>query len=77
MPLIATVTNSCVLCRVVQIEKLQSQLDQEKQTNQDMESLVEELLKEKQKLMKNMETMRGEKDRQVTSRTSSGGYQPH
>ncbi|XP_058843506.1 protein Daple-like isoform X2 [Acipenser ruthenus] len=48
------------------IEKLQSQLDQEKQTNQDMETLVEELLKEKQKLMKNMETMRGEKDRQIS-----------
>ncbi|MGH0171509.1 UNVERIFIED_CONTAM: hypothetical protein FKN15_070949 [Acipenser sinensis] len=48
------------------LEKLQSQLDQEKQTNQDMESLVEELLKEKQKLMKNMETMRGEKDRQIS-----------
>ncbi|XP_041121370.1 protein Daple-like isoform X4 [Polyodon spathula] len=48
------------------IETLQFQLDQEKQTNQDMETLVEELLKEKQKLMKNMETMRGEKDRQIS-----------
>uniref|UniRef100_A0A8B9K1D0 Protein Daple n=1 Tax=Astyanax mexicanus TaxID=7994 RepID=A0A8B9K1D0_ASTMX len=39
------------------IERLQTQLDQEKQTTHDMESLGEELLKEKQKLEKTLETV--------------------
>lgn len=40
-------------------------LDQEKLTNQDMESLGEELLKEKQSLERELHTLRAEKDRQV------------
>lgn len=40
-------------------------LDQEKLTNQDMESLGEELLKEKQSLEREVHTLRAEKDRQV------------
>lgn len=40
-------------------------LDQEKLTNQDMESLGEELLKEKQNLERDLHTLRAAKDRQV------------
>lgn len=48
-----------------QIEKLQTQLDQEKQTIKDMENLGEELIKEKQRLEKDLETLRTEKGKQV------------
>uniref|UniRef100_W5K3E1 Coiled-coil domain containing 88C n=1 Tax=Astyanax mexicanus TaxID=7994 RepID=W5K3E1_ASTMX len=48
------------------IERLQTQLDQEKQTTQDMESLGEELLKEKQKLEKTLETVQADKDKQIS-----------
>ncbi|XP_051722992.1 protein Daple [Ctenopharyngodon idella] len=48
------------------LERLQSQLDQEKQTTQDMENLGEELLREKQRLEKTLETIQAEKDRQIS-----------
>ncbi|XP_051502727.1 protein Daple-like isoform X2 [Myxocyprinus asiaticus] len=48
------------------LERLQSQLDQEKQTTQDMESLGEELLKDKQRLEKSLETLQADKDRQIS-----------
>ncbi|KAM6973258.1 protein Daple [Aplochiton taeniatus] len=48
------------------LERLQGLLDQEKMTNQDMESLGEELLKDKQELEKEMASLRGDKDQQIT-----------
>ncbi|XP_073725684.1 protein Daple [Misgurnus anguillicaudatus] len=48
------------------LERLQSQLEQEKQTTQDMENLGEELLKEKQRLVKSLETLQAEKDEQIS-----------
>lgn len=44
-------------------------MDQEKLTNQDMESLGEELLKEKQNLEREIHSLTAEKDRQVDIRT--------
>lgn len=44
---------------------MQTLLDQEKQTTQDMEGLGEDLLKDKQKLDKALETLQADKDRQV------------
>lgn len=46
-------------------------LDQERLTNQDMESLGEEILKEKQSLERELHALRVEKDRQVTNAHSS------
>ena len=40
-------------------------MEQERLTNQDMESLGEEILKEKLNLERDMHTLRAEKDRQV------------
>lgn len=40
-------------------------MEQEKQTTQDLENLGEELLKEKQRLVKSLEMLQGEKDKQV------------
>uniref|UniRef100_A0A3Q1EY15 Coiled-coil domain containing 88C n=1 Tax=Acanthochromis polyacanthus TaxID=80966 RepID=A0A3Q1EY15_9TELE len=48
------------------LERLQGLLDQEKMTNQDMESLGEELLKEKQSLEREMHALRATKDRQIS-----------
>ncbi|XP_026141716.1 protein Daple isoform X1 [Carassius auratus] len=48
------------------LECLQFQLDQEKQTTQDMENLGEELLKEKQRLEKTLETIQADKERQIS-----------
>ncbi|KAM4723315.1 protein Daple isoform 2-T2 [Anableps anableps] len=48
------------------LERLQVLLDQEKLTNQDMESLGEELLKEKQSLEREMHALRADKDRQIS-----------
>uniref|UniRef100_A0A671MVG9 Protein Daple-like n=1 Tax=Sinocyclocheilus anshuiensis TaxID=1608454 RepID=A0A671MVG9_9TELE len=48
------------------LERLQSQLEQEKQTTQDMENLGEELLKDKQRLEKTLETIQADKDRQIS-----------
>lgn len=45
-------------------------MDQERLTNQDMESLGEEILKEKQSLGRELHTLRAEKDRQVFSTLS-------
>ncbi|XP_067099207.1 protein Daple isoform X2 [Osmerus mordax] len=47
------------------LERLQTLLDQEKQTNQDMESLGEELLKDKQQLEKEKQKLQTDKDRQI------------
>ncbi|XP_028914715.1 protein Daple isoform X2 [Ornithorhynchus anatinus] len=47
------------------IEKLQSQLEREKQSNQDLETLSEELIKEKEHLQGDMEVVRADKDRQI------------
>lgn len=46
-------------------------MDQERLTNQDMESLGEEILKEKQSMEREMHTLRAERDRQVVN-THSG-----
>uniref|UniRef100_A0A8D3DVB2 Coiled-coil domain containing 88C n=1 Tax=Scophthalmus maximus TaxID=52904 RepID=A0A8D3DVB2_SCOMX len=48
------------------LERLQGLLDQERLTNQDMESLGEEILKEKQSLEREMHGLRAEKDRQIS-----------
>uniref|UniRef100_A0A3B4FHR2 HOOK N-terminal domain-containing protein n=1 Tax=Pundamilia nyererei TaxID=303518 RepID=A0A3B4FHR2_9CICH len=48
------------------LERLQGLLDQEKITNQDMEALGEELLKEKQSLERDMHALKAEKDRQIS-----------
>ncbi|XP_061600288.1 protein Daple [Cololabis saira] len=48
------------------LERLQGLLDQERLTNQDMESLGEEILKEKQLLEREMHALRAEKDRQIS-----------
>ncbi|CAL8285050.1 unnamed protein product [Lota lota] len=48
------------------LESLQGLVDQERLTNQDMESLGEELLKEKQTLERELHVLRAEKDRQIS-----------
>ncbi|XP_061649674.1 protein Daple isoform X2 [Phyllopteryx taeniolatus] len=48
------------------LEHLRVLLDQEKLTNQDMESLGDDLLKEKQNLEREMHALRAEKDRQIS-----------
>uniref|UniRef100_A0A671X942 Coiled-coil domain containing 88C n=1 Tax=Sparus aurata TaxID=8175 RepID=A0A671X942_SPAAU len=52
-------------CLSKKLECLQGLLDQERLTNQDMESLGEEILKEKQSLERETHTLRTEKDRQI------------
>ncbi|XP_024424019.3 protein Daple isoform X1 [Desmodus rotundus] len=47
------------------IEKLQTQLEREKQSNQDLETLSEELIKEKEQLQSDMETLRADRARQI------------
>ncbi|XP_068942101.1 protein Daple isoform X2 [Petaurus breviceps papuanus] len=47
------------------IEKLQTQLEREKQSNQDLETLSEELIREKEQLQSDMETQKADKDRQI------------
>ncbi|XP_062974032.1 protein Daple [Elgaria multicarinata webbii] len=47
------------------IEKLQNQIEREKQSNQDMETLSEELLREKEELQGMMETLKADKERQM------------
>ncbi|KAF6129211.1 coiled-coil domain containing 88C [Phyllostomus discolor] len=47
------------------IEKLQTQLEREKQSNQDLETLGEELIKEKEQLQSDMETLRADRARQI------------
>lgn len=53
----------CVLS--TQIEKLQNQIEKEKQSNQDLETLSEELIKDKEQLQVVVETLKADKDRQV------------
>uniref|UniRef100_A0A8C3RTN3 Coiled-coil domain containing 88C n=1 Tax=Chelydra serpentina TaxID=8475 RepID=A0A8C3RTN3_CHESE len=47
------------------IEKLQNQIEKEKQSNQDLETLSEELIKEREQLQGVMETVKADKDRQI------------
>ncbi|KAM9711877.1 protein Daple isoform 2-T2 [Dama dama] len=47
------------------IEKLQTQLEREKQSNQDLETLSEELIKEKEQLQNDMETLKADRARQI------------
>uniref|UniRef100_A0A8C0FGM4 HOOK N-terminal domain-containing protein n=1 Tax=Bubo bubo TaxID=30461 RepID=A0A8C0FGM4_BUBBB len=47
------------------IEKLQNQIEKEKQSNQDLETLSEELIKDKEQLQVIMETLKADKDRQI------------
>ncbi|KFP32643.1 Protein Daple, partial [Colius striatus] len=47
------------------IEKLQNQIEKEKQSSQDLETLSEELIKEKEQLQVIMETLKADKDRQI------------
>ncbi|XP_072481627.1 protein Daple isoform X2 [Notamacropus eugenii] len=47
------------------IEKLQTQLEREKQSNQDLETLSEELIREKEQLQNDAETQKADKDRQI------------
>ncbi|XP_066244336.1 protein Daple isoform X1 [Saccopteryx leptura] len=47
------------------IEKLQTQLEREKQSNQDLETLSEELIKEKEQLQSDMETLKADRARQI------------
>lgn len=61
----------CILS--TQIEKLQNQIEKEKQSNQDLETLSEELIKDKEQLQVIMETLKADKDRQV--RTSQMQYE--
>ncbi|KAM4832819.1 protein Daple isoform 2-T2 [Urocitellus parryii] len=47
------------------IEKLQTQLEREKQSNQDLETLSEELIREKEQLQSDMEALKADKARQI------------
>ncbi|KAM6274906.1 protein Daple [Porphyrio hochstetteri] len=47
------------------IEKLQNQIEKEKQSNQDLETLSEELIKDKEQLQVVMETLKADRDRQI------------
>lgn len=58
-------TWNIVIIFSMQIEKLQNQIEREKQSNQDLETLSEELLKEKEELKGMMETLKADKERQV------------
>lgn len=49
----------------LQIEKLQTQLEREKQSSQDLETLSEELIREKEQLQSDMEALKADKARQV------------
>ncbi|XP_059735036.1 protein Daple isoform X4 [Bos taurus] len=50
---------------IKKIEKLKTQLEREKQSNQDLETLSEELIKEKEQLQSDMETLKADKARQI------------
>ncbi|KAM6069734.1 protein Daple isoform 2-T2 [Theristicus caerulescens] len=47
------------------IEKLQNQIEKEKQSNQDLETLSEELIKDKEQLQVVMESLKADTDRQI------------
>ncbi|XP_029808847.1 protein Daple isoform X2 [Suricata suricatta] len=47
------------------IEKLQTQLEREKQSNQDLETLSEELIREKEQLQSDMESLKATRARQI------------
>ncbi|KAM4852956.1 protein Daple [Thomomys bottae] len=47
------------------IEKLQTQLEREKQSHQDLETLSEELIREKEQLQSDMESLKADKARRI------------
>ncbi|CDQ84640.1 unnamed protein product [Oncorhynchus mykiss] len=53
------------------LERMQTLLDQEKQTTQDMEGLKEDLLKDEQKLEKTLERLHVDKNRQAGTKCTS------
>ncbi|XP_072719768.1 protein Daple isoform X1 [Ciconia boyciana] len=56
------------------IEKLQNQIEKEKQSNQDLETLSEELIKDKEQLQVVMETLKADKDRQIKDLKQENGH---
>lgn len=62
-------TDPCLLA--LQIEKLQTQLEREKQSNQDLETLSEELIREKEQLQSDMEALKADKAQQVGTAPSA------
>lgn len=61
----------------MQIEKLQNQIEREKQSNQDLETLSEELLKEKEDLQEKMEMLKADKERQVQRQFLQASFESH
>ncbi|KAM9777317.1 protein Daple [Neosynchiropus ocellatus] len=59
---------------IKKMEHLQGLLNQERQTMQDMESLGEDLLKEKQILERKLQTLRAEKDKQISTLESEKSH---
>lgn len=55
----------CIFYNVLQLERLQMLLDQEKQASKDVEQLGDELRKDKQRLQKTLETLQADRERQV------------
>lgn len=55
----------------MQIEKLQNQIEREKQSSQDLETLSEELIKEKEELQGLMEILKANKEREVLKQRES------
>uniref|UniRef100_A0A8C2MPL7 Coiled-coil domain containing 88C n=1 Tax=Cricetulus griseus TaxID=10029 RepID=A0A8C2MPL7_CRIGR len=58
----------------LQIEKLQTQLEREKQSNQDLETLSEELIREKEQLQSDMEALKADKARQIKDLEQEKGH---
>ncbi|XP_040598557.1 protein Daple isoform X2 [Mesocricetus auratus] len=56
------------------IEKLQMQLEREKQSNQDLETLSEELIREKEQLQSGMEALKADKARQIKDLEQEKGH---
>ncbi|XP_035301462.1 protein Daple isoform X3 [Cricetulus griseus] len=56
------------------IEKLQTQLEREKQSNQDLETLSEELIREKEQLQSDMEALKADKARQIKDLEQEKGH---
>uniref|UniRef100_A0A8C6GX33 Coiled-coil domain containing 88C n=1 Tax=Mus spicilegus TaxID=10103 RepID=A0A8C6GX33_MUSSI len=58
----------------LQIEKLQTQLEREKQSNQDLETLSEELIREKEQLQSGMEALKADRARQIRDLEQEKGH---
>lgn len=56
------------------IEKLQTQLEREKQSNQDLETLSEELIREKEQLQSGMEALKADRARQIKDLEQEKGH---